>query len=127
MCDLEVAAVLEISRDAGCTKRVRGVLRVWYNFSAMAQTFLTNILDHRLVPVIELDSADDASFLAEALLQGGLPVIELTFRTAAAAQAIVAVRKTFPEMIVGAGTVVLRKPIEAGHRCRCAIYRLSGV
>jgi len=73
----------------------------------MAQNPLETITEHRLVPVIELGSAADAPFLAEALLQGGLPVIELTFRTGAAADSIAAVRRRFPEMLVGAGTIVL--------------------
>ena len=73
----------------------------------MAKTILKAISEHRLVPVIELDTATDAPFLAEALLKGGLPVIELTFRTGAAAESIAAVRKKFPEMLVGAGTIVV--------------------
>jgi 2-dehydro-3-deoxyphosphogluconate aldolase / (4S)-4-hydroxy-2-oxoglutarate aldolase len=73
----------------------------------MAKTFLNAITEYRLVPVIELDSAPDAPFLAEALVKGGLPVIELTFRTGAAAESIAAVRKQFPEMLVGAGTIVV--------------------
>jgi 2-dehydro-3-deoxyphosphogluconate aldolase / (4S)-4-hydroxy-2-oxoglutarate aldolase len=84
----------------------------------MAKTFLKSIADHRVVPVIELDSATDAPFLAEALLKGGLPVIELTFRTGAAAESIAAVRKQFPEMFVGAGTIVVeeqfQRAIDAG-------------
>src|ERR1700740_1015413 len=78
----------------------------------MAKTFLSIIEEHRLVPVIELDSATDAPFLAEALLKGGLPVIELTFRTGAAAESIAAVRKQFPEMFVGAGTIVVREQFQ---------------
>lgn len=78
----------------------------------MAKTFLEIITEHRLVPVIELDSASDAPFLADALLKGGLPVIELTFRTGAAAEAIAAVRKRFPEMVVGAGTVVVEEQLQ---------------
>jgi 2-dehydro-3-deoxyphosphogluconate aldolase/(4S)-4-hydroxy-2-oxoglutarate aldolase len=73
----------------------------------MPNTFLDIIAKHRLVPVIELDAATDAPFLAEALLKGDLPVIELTFRTGAAAESIAAVRKEFPEMLVGAGTIVV--------------------
>jgi 2-dehydro-3-deoxyphosphogluconate aldolase / (4S)-4-hydroxy-2-oxoglutarate aldolase len=84
----------------------------------MAKTFLGIIAEHRLVPVIELDSATDAPFLAEALLKGGLPVIELTFRTGAAAESIAAVRKQFPEMLVGAGTIVspqqFQQAVDAG-------------
>ena len=78
----------------------------------MAKTFLEIITEFRLVPVIELDSATDAPFLADALLKGGLPVIELTFRTGAAAEAIAAVRKRFPEMLVGAGTVVVEEQLQ---------------
>lgn len=84
----------------------------------MAKTFLNIIAEHRLVPVIELDSATDAPLLAEALLKGGLPVIELTFRTPAAAESIAAVRRQFPEMFVGAGTIVsqeqLQQAVDAG-------------
>jgi len=84
----------------------------------MAKTFLSIIEEHRLVPVIELDSSTDAPFLAEALLKGGLPVIELTFRTGAAAESIAAVRRQFPEMFVGAGTIVsqeqLQQAVDAG-------------
>jgi 2-dehydro-3-deoxyphosphogluconate aldolase / (4S)-4-hydroxy-2-oxoglutarate aldolase len=84
----------------------------------MAETPLKTIAQHRLVPVIELDSAAAACSLAEALLQGGLPVMELTFRTGAAAESIAAVRKRFPEMLVGAGTIVLpdqlRQALDAG-------------
>ena len=78
----------------------------------MAKTLLTRIAEYRLVPVIELESAADASFLAEALLKGGLPVIELTFRTAAAAEAITAVRNQFPEMLIGAGTIVVEEQLQ---------------
>src|SRR5580700_8648124 len=78
----------------------------------MPNTFLDIIAKHRLVPVIELDTATDAPFLAEALLKGGLPVIELTFRTGAAAESIAAVRKEFPEMLVGAGTIVVSEQFQ---------------
>lgn len=64
------------------------------------------------MPVIELDSADDALHLAEAFVHGGLPLIEITFRTSAAAQAINAVRRRFPDMVVGAGTIVTRQHLQ---------------
>jgi 2-dehydro-3-deoxyphosphogluconate aldolase / (4S)-4-hydroxy-2-oxoglutarate aldolase len=84
----------------------------------MAYTLFSTIAVHRLVPVVELDRADEAPFLAEALMKGGLPVIEFTFRTAAAAQAILATRERFPEMLVGAGTIItreqLRQAMDAG-------------
>src|ERR1700730_5441348 len=74
----------------------------------MPYPIFSKLAAHRLMPVIELDSADDALHLAEAFLQGGLPLLEVTFRTSAAAQAIGAIRKRFPEMVVGAGTVITR-------------------
>lgn len=59
-----------------------------------------------IVPVIKIDDAHKATDLAQALIAGGLPCAELTFRTEAAAQAIAAIRQAFPDMLVGAGTVI---------------------
>lgn len=68
-----------------------------------------NILDqiaaNKLVPVIKLDDTKNAAPLAEALCRGGLPVAEVTFRTTAARESIEIMRKTFPDMIIGAGTI----------------------
>lgn len=59
-----------------------------------------------VVPVVVLDDADDAVPTAKAILAGGVDVMEITFRTAAAADSIAAVAKQCPEMLVGAGTVI---------------------
>ncbi|MDR0436134.1 MAG: bifunctional 4-hydroxy-2-oxoglutarate aldolase/2-dehydro-3-deoxy-phosphogluconate aldolase [Propionibacteriaceae bacterium] len=59
----------------------------------------------RIIPVVALHDAADAVPLARALLAGGLPVIEVTFRTAAAAEAIRQMA-TVPGVVVGAGTVI---------------------
>ena len=59
-----------------------------------------------VVPVVALDRADDAPPMAEALLAAGLLCAEITFRTDAAAEAIEGLRSRFPEMLVGAGTVL---------------------
>lgn len=59
-----------------------------------------------IVPVIALDDADDAGPLAEALIKGGLPCAEVTFRTSAAQEAIRRMAAEYPELIVGAGTVL---------------------
>ena len=59
----------------------------------------------KLVPVVVLEDAKDALPLAKALIDGGLPVAEVTFRTAAAADSIRAISEAYPEMLVGAGTV----------------------
>jgi 2-dehydro-3-deoxyphosphogluconate aldolase/(4S)-4-hydroxy-2-oxoglutarate aldolase len=73
-----------------------------------------------VIPVIVLDDANDAEPLAEALLAGGLNIIEVTFRTAAAAESIERIAKAFPEMQVGAGTVVTpeqaKRAIDAGSK-----------
>ena len=59
-----------------------------------------------IVPVVVLDDAKDAVATAKALLAGGVDVMEITFRTAAAADSIKAVAKNCPDMLVGAGTVI---------------------
>ena len=67
---------------------------------------LNELLKRPIIPVIVIDDAADAVPLADALLAGGMDVIEITFRTAAAAEAIRAIRRARPDMLVGAGTVV---------------------
>jgi len=59
-----------------------------------------------IVPVIALDDAKDASPLAGALCRGGLPCAEITFRTAAAEESIRIMHRDYPDMIIGAGTVL---------------------
>ncbi len=59
-----------------------------------------------LVPVVVLNDAKDAVPLAKALCDGGLPVAEVTFRTDAAEESIRQIAQAFPEMLVGAGTVL---------------------
>lgn len=73
-----------------------------------------------VVPVVAVDSPDEGLRLCEALLAGGLPVAEITFRTAAAEATIREAAKRFPEMILGAGTILtaeqMRKAVDAGAR-----------
>ena len=59
-----------------------------------------------VVPVVVLDKAEDAVPTAKAMLAGGIDVMEITFRTAAAADSIRAVAAEVPDMLVGAGTVI---------------------
>ena len=59
-----------------------------------------------IIPVVVLDDAKDAEPLAKALCEGGLPCAEVTFRTAAAEEAIRRMSTAYPEMLVGAGTVL---------------------
>ena len=59
-----------------------------------------------IVPVVKLEDAQDAKPLAKALCDGGLPCAEVTFRTEQAADAIKNMKEAYPEMLVGAGTVL---------------------
>ncbi|MBX3056287.1 MAG: bifunctional 4-hydroxy-2-oxoglutarate aldolase/2-dehydro-3-deoxy-phosphogluconate aldolase [Anaerolineae bacterium] len=67
---------------------------------------LAQIGEMGLVPVVVMDDADDAPALGQALLAGGLPCAEITFRTAVAADAIRLLTAECPEILVGAGTVL---------------------
>jgi len=60
----------------------------------------------KIVPVIALERAEDAVPLGEALLQSGIPAAEITFRTAAAIDAIRRLRDALPDILIGAGTVL---------------------
>ena len=65
-----------------------------------------------IVPVVVLNNASDAEPLAEALINGGLPCAEVTFRTEAAEDSIKLMSKKFPEMFVGAGTVLTTEQVD---------------
>ena len=67
----------------------------------------------RIVPVIKLERAADARLLGRALLDGGLPVAEVTFRTGAAPEAIRILRAEYPDLLVGAGTVLTPAQVDA--------------
>ena len=73
-----------------------------------------------IVPVIIIEQASDAAPLAKALLDGGIDCIEITMRTAAALDAMRAIRDQVPGMLLGAGTVIsidqAEKAIDAGAR-----------
>ena len=66
-----------------------------------------------IVPVVKIDRAEDALPLAKALCAGGLPCAEVTFRTDAAAEAIRIMTANFPDMCVGAGTVLNAEQVDA--------------
>jgi 2-dehydro-3-deoxyphosphogluconate aldolase/(4S)-4-hydroxy-2-oxoglutarate aldolase len=73
-----------------------------------------------VIPVVKIDQASQGPNLAKALLKGGLPCAEITFRTNAAEEAIRLISESQPEMIVGAGTVLTvaqaQNAVEAGAR-----------
>ncbi len=66
-----------------------------------------------IIPVVVLEDAKDAKPLGEALMKGGLPAAEVTFRTEAAEEVIRILSKEFPEMLVGAGTVLTCEQADA--------------
>ena len=65
-----------------------------------------------IVPVVVLNKVADAVPLADALIKGGLPCAEVTFRTDAAEESIREIAKKFPEMFVGAGTVLTTEQVD---------------
>ena len=69
-------------------------------------SIISQLSDIGLVPVVKIERAEDAIFLADALIRGGLPCAEITFRTPAAAEAIRRISKARPDLLVGAGTVL---------------------
>ncbi len=74
----------------------------------------------KLIPVVKIEKAADALSLGRALIEGGLPVAEITFRTAAAEEAIGILSRELPELLVGAGTVLkveqVKQAVGAGAR-----------
>lgn len=81
---------------------------------------LKKISEVGILPVVVLDDAKDAKDLAKALIEGGLPCAEVTFRTAAAEESIRVISEAYPEMLVGAGTVLsvdqVKKAVAAGAK-----------
>jgi 2-dehydro-3-deoxyphosphogluconate aldolase/(4S)-4-hydroxy-2-oxoglutarate aldolase len=76
--------------------------------------------EKRIVPVVSIKEVQDALPLAEALLAGGLDVLEITFRTPAAEPAVRSIAREFPKMLLGAGTLLepsqLTQAQDAGAR-----------
>lgn len=68
--------------------------------------------DLSIVPVVVLNDRKDAKALAKALIDGGLPCAEVTFRTAAAKESIRLMKEAYPEMLVGAGTVLSTEMVD---------------
>ncbi len=85
---------------------------------------LERIAARKIVPVVVLDDVDHAEPLAEALLAGGLDVMEVTFRTQAAPEAIRRIARRFPEILLGAGTLL--EPGQVGQaRDAGAVFGLA--
>ena len=76
------------------------------------KTITEKISELKIIPVVKLENAEDAVPLASALIEGGIPAAEITFRTARAEESIRAISAEFPNMLVGAGTVLSRTQAE---------------
>ena len=74
--------------------------------SVKMKTVIEKIAELKIIPVVKIERIEDAVTLASALISGGIPAAEVTFRTHCAAEAIQAIANEFPDMLVGAGTVL---------------------
>jgi 2-dehydro-3-deoxyphosphogluconate aldolase/(4S)-4-hydroxy-2-oxoglutarate aldolase len=86
----------------------------------MDKTIYKKLEKSKIIPVIAIENSSDALPLADALLEGGVSVIEITFRTDAAAEVISLLNEKRPDMIVGAGTILSIEQLRAAKRCGAA-------
>ena len=80
-------------------------------------TVMERLANAGLVPVVVIENAKDAVPTANAMVAGGVDVMEITFRTAAAPDAIRAVAENCPDMLVGAGTVITLEQCKQAVEC----------
>lgn len=80
------------------------------------ETALQLLRNARILPVVTVDSLDQARALAQALQRGGLSSIELTLRTAVSLAAIATLKREYPSLVIGAGTVLRPDQIEAAEQ-----------
>ena len=78
----------------------------------MEQTIESKLRAMKVVPVIAIKDAEKAQPLAKVLVENGLPCAEITFRTEAAAESIRLMREAYPEMLIGAGTVLTTEQVD---------------
>ncbi|GAB6260132.1 bifunctional 4-hydroxy-2-oxoglutarate aldolase/2-dehydro-3-deoxy-phosphogluconate aldolase [Photobacterium sp. CCB-ST2H9] len=72
----------------------------------MSQSLIEKLKQLKVIPVIQINRVEQAVPLAKTLVENGLPVAEVTFRTDAAAEAIRLMREAYPTLCIGAGTVL---------------------
>ena len=95
-------------------------------YTAEQQKTLDLISKIGIIPVIAIDDAAKAVPLARALVAGGLPAAEVTFRTAAAEDAIKAIAAEVPEMLLGAGTVITDEQADRALAAGCTFLVSPG-
>jgi 2-dehydro-3-deoxyphosphogluconate aldolase/(4S)-4-hydroxy-2-oxoglutarate aldolase len=91
------------------------------------QTILDRLAQIGIVPVITIEQVDQALPLADALLAGGLPVVEITFRTDAASEVIRTLSRERPQLLIGAGTVLTSANLEAAKASGAAFGVAPGL
>ena len=77
------------------------------------ENLIKKIQNIGIVPVIALENLADAPYLASALSKGGLPIAEVTYRTAIAHDVIIQMKNACPDMIIGAGTVLTINQVDS--------------
>jgi 2-dehydro-3-deoxyphosphogluconate aldolase/(4S)-4-hydroxy-2-oxoglutarate aldolase len=80
-------------------------------------TVLAQIAQFRIVPVIAIEQVEWALPLADALIAGGLPLAEITFRTAAAAEVMTLLSRERPQLLLGAGTILTAENVKRAVEC----------
>lgn len=80
--------------------------------SVIMTTLNEQLASLKVIPVIAINKAEDAIPLGRALVENGMPCAEITFRTPCAAEAIRAMRNEFPEMLIGAGTILTNEQVD---------------
>ena len=90
-------------------------------------TILEKIGKLKLLPVIKIEDAEKSVPLAGALIDGGLPAAEITFRTSCAAEAIKRITAAYPDMLVGAGTVLSVEQVDAAVAAGAAFIVSPGL
>lgn len=93
----------------------------------MSLSIETIIKTSPVIPVLVIENLEDAVPLAEALVRGGLRVLEITLRTDVALEAITAIKEALPDAIVGAGTIIDDKSLQAAEKAGAAFLVSPGV
>ncbi len=75
-------------------------------------SLLSRLSELRIIPVVIIEDEESAEPLAESLINGGLPCVEITFRTDAARNVLARMRKAFPSLLMGAGTVLTTDQVD---------------
>ncbi|QUJ66476.1 bifunctional 4-hydroxy-2-oxoglutarate aldolase/2-dehydro-3-deoxy-phosphogluconate aldolase [Photobacterium sp. GJ3] len=81
----------------------------------MSQSLIEKVKQFKVIPVIQINHVDQAVPLAKTLVENGLPVAEVTFRTEAAAEAIRLMREAYPTLCIGAGTVLNAAQVDSAQ------------